>query len=217
MLEARGVEKSYKVGKKRIRILKGVNLKVKEGEFVAISGPSGAGKTTLMYILAGILLPDKGEVIHFGKKISQMGEDARARWRREKLGVVFQFLHLIPTLTVLENVLLMMELAGKSNEEKARKILSMLGVGEYVDRYPIELSGGEQQRVAIARALANDPVIILADEPTSNLDRLNRERVINILREEAKKGKIVIVVSHEDEVLNAADRVCLLQRGEMNC
>ncbi len=217
MLEARGVEKSYKIGKKRIKVLKNVNMKVKEGEFVAISGPSGAGKTTLMYILSGILLPDKGEVIHFGKKINDMGEDARAKWRREKLGVVFQFLHLIPTLTVLENVMLVMELAGKRDEARARRVLELLGVGHYVDRYPIELSGGEQQRVAIARALANDPLIILADEPTSNLDKANRERVINILREEARKGKIVIVVSHEDEVLSAADRVCFLQRGEMNC
>ncbi len=213
------VWKSYKIGNKKITVIKGATLEIDEGELVAFIGPSGAGKTTLLNIISTIDYPDKGKVFHLGTKISK-SEEWRAKWRRYHVGIVFQSVQLIPTLTILENVLLPMELAGKGGPKavsRAKALLEMMDLGDKLNRYPVELSGGEQQRVAIARALANDPQILVADEPVSNLDPANRKRIARILRELADSGKCVIVTTHEEELRKVADRICKVSGGVVEC
>jgi len=211
--------KSYRIGNKVIKVLKGVTLEVEEGELVAIVGPSGAGKTTLLNIVSTIDYPDKGKIYHLDVKIEK-SEEWRAKWRRKNVGVVFQSVQLIPTLTALENVLLPMELAGVEAHKalaRAKSLLRYLGLEDKADRYPVELSGGEQQRVAIARALANDPKIVVADEPVSNLDPENRRRIASILRSLADEGKCVVTTTHEVELRRVADKVCKVEGGVLTC
>ncbi len=218
-LEAIAISKTYNVFKKRIKVLRSVNLEVDEGEIVAIVGPSGAGKSTLLNILSTIDEPDKGEIYHLGVKIVQ-DEDWKAIWRREHVGIVFQQFHLIPTLTVLENVILPMYLAHKfkgHRKERALTILKKVGLEEKVHMYPSELSGGEQQRVAIARALANDPELIFADEPVSNLDVESRLRIANLFKELSEEGKCIILTTHEEEMKKISHRICELRGGVLKC
>jgi putative ABC transport system ATP-binding protein len=210
------VYKSYMYGKNKYEVLKGVNLKAGRGEFLAIQGPSGSGKTTLIYLIAGIDVPDKGYILVNGSKISAMKEGERTRWRRRNIGIVFQFYHLLPTLTAIENILLSMELAGipkKERHEKARMLLEFVGLEEAADKFPSELSGGEQQRIAIARALAAEPPIILADEPTANLDTTNKKRIVQLLHQATERGTTVIMTTHDPELARSADRVVKLKDG----
>lgn len=212
------VWKSYKVGRVVQPALRGVSLSFDRGEFAAIVGPSGSGKSTLIHLIAGLDVPDKGRVIVGDVEVSSMGESARAAWRRRNVGIVFQFLHLVPVLTALENVVLPMELAGVPRGERRKHALDLLGfVGleGKAGRLPAELSGGEQQRVAIARALAADPPLLLADEPTANLDSENKWRVVSLLREASRKGKTVIFTTHDLEVAEAADRIVRLSDGRV--
>ncbi|ALU11708.1 ABC transporter ATP-binding protein [Ignicoccus islandicus DSM 13165] len=213
------ITKSYVINGKKVKVLKETNLEVECGQLVSIVGPSGAGKSTLLNILSTIDSPSKGRVEHLGVTVYPRGEDWRAKWRRDHVGVVLQFIFLVPTLTAYENVLLALELSKKFKDRvrRALKILETVGLIDKADRYPSELSGGEQQRVALARAIANDPEIIIADEPLSNLDRQNRIMLSKLLRKLADEGKAVVVTTHEDELVRVSDIVCEMKRGELNC
>ncbi len=215
-IEARDVWKDYVVGKVRVTALKGIDLDVDSGEFLAVTGPSGSGKSTLIYLLSGLDIPTRGFIRVGGVEISRLDQAKRASWRRMNVGIVFQFFHLIPTLTALENVMLTMELAGipaGKRVERALELLEFVGLKGKADRYPWELSGGEQQRVAIARALAHDPPLILADEPTANLDYENKVRIVELLREVSRAGKTVVFATHDLELARRADRVVHLRDG----
>ncbi len=218
-LEAISISKTYNILNKRIKVLKSINLKVEEGEIVAIVGPSGAGKSTLLNILSTVDRPDKGIIYHLGVKIIQ-DEDWKALWRREHTGIIFQQFQLIPTLTVLENVILPMYLARKfkgHRKERALSLLRRVGLEEKAFMYPSELSGGEQQRVAIARALANDPELIFADEPVSNLDVETRLKIANLFKELSEEGKCIVLTTHEEEMKKIAHKICALRGGVLRC
>ena len=196
-------------------ILKGINLEIPRGQFAAIMGPSGSGKSTLLGLLAGLDSPTTGQIILDGEDITQLSEDQMALVRGRKIGFVFQSYHLLPTLTAEENVLLPMELAGKTaDRSRARDLLNRVGLKGRFDHYPVQLSGGEQQRVALARAFALHPPILLADEPTGNLDSAAGRVVLDLLlalnREE---GATLVLVTHEQSLAECADRRILLRDG----
>ena len=197
--------------------LRGVTLEIDSGEFVALLGPSGSGKTTMIYLAGGIELPTRGNVVVNGADLTRMSESERAKWRRRNVVIVFQFYHLVPTLTVLENVLLPMELAGWGNKkervERARMLLELVDMWDKREKFPSQLSGGEQQRAAIARALAADPPLILADEPTANLDTENKLKVIELLLEANKLGKTVIYATHDPHLASKAGRIVRIRDG----
>jgi len=213
-----GVWKTYRVGRVEVHALRGVSLVVPRGRLVALVGPSGSGKSTLIHLLAGIDVPTRGRVIVDGDEVSRMGAGERLRWRRRKVGVVFQFLHLVPVLTALENVMLPMELAGVPRAERrprALRLLEFVGLADKADRLPAELSGGEQQRVALARALAADPPLVLADEPTANLDVANKERIVGLLREAAGRGRTVVYSTHDSRLAREADVIVRIVDGRV--
>ncbi|WP_456328590.1 ABC transporter ATP-binding protein [Archaeoglobus sp.] len=217
MIELIDVYKVYRVGTHEIIALRGVNLTIDRGEFVAIMGPSGSGKSTLLYLIGCLDKPTKGKVIIEGQDTSQLNEKQLTELRRDKIGFIFQQYYLIPTLTALENVELPMVFKGVSRarrEEKARKLLEMVGLGDKINRKPRELSGGEQQRVAIARALANDPSILLCDEPTGNLDTKSGKVVMDIIKSlNVERGVTVVLVTHDPSLKVYADRVVNIRDG----
>ncbi len=190
--------------------LREVSLRVQRGEFVAVVGPSGSGKSTLLNLIAGIDRPTGGEVWVKGRRIDTLSENALARWRGAEVGIVFQFFQLLPTLTVFENVLLPMQLrslwGATSDPDRTRDILAQVGMSPHLDKLPSELSGGERQRVALARALINDPPILIADEPTGNLDSKTGADIIRLFRAQHAAGKTVILVTHERRLANVATR-----------
>ena len=197
-------------------ILKGIDLDIPRGQFAAIMGPSGSGKSTLLGLLAGLDSPTKGEIQLDGEEITSLSEDRMALLRGRKIGFVFQSYHLIPTLTAEENVLLPMELAGNGNggRSRARELLERVGLGARRDHYPVQLSGGEQQRVALARAFALHPPILLADEPTGNLDSATGQVVLDLmLAMNREQGATLVLVTHEESVASCADRRIILQDG----
>jgi putative ABC transport system ATP-binding protein len=198
------------MGERTFYALREVSLQVQRGEFVAVVGPSGSGKSTLLNLIAGIDRPTSGEVWVGGRRIDTLSENALARWRGGQVGVVFQFFQLLPTLTVLENVLLPMQLrslwGGGVDRARAHAVLERVGMSAHLHKLPSELSGGERQRVALARALANDPPILIADEPTGNLDTATGGDVIRLFREQHEAGKTVILVTHERRLANVASR-----------
>jgi len=200
-----------------VSALKGIDLHIAPGEGVAVVGRSGSGKTTLLNLLTGIDRPSSGEVEVAGRLLQAMSEDELAIWRRRSVGVVFQFFHLLPTLTVLENVLLPMDLATFSHfsdrRTRAHALLDNLGIADQAHKLPADLSGGQQQRAAIARALANDPPVIVADEPTGNLDTVTAEEVIRLLASLPQQGKTVVIVSHERDVSKYFTRIVTLEDG----
>lgn len=217
-------------------ILKSINLAIDKGDFVAITGPSGAGKTTLLNIISGIDKPTKGEVIVAGHKLSKMNENELTFFRRHYIGFVFQFFYLVPELTVIENVELALDLIYPESEriyvierkigvrtikyrtyERAVKVLELVGLGpEYYNRFPDQLSGGEQQRVAIARAIANNPQILIADEPTGNLDIRTSQKISEIFHRINKElGKTLVVVTHDLNILRYANKVYQLEDGTL--
>ncbi|WP_456328143.1 ABC transporter ATP-binding protein [Archaeoglobus sp.] len=217
MIELIDVYKVYRVGTHEILALRGVNLTIDREEFVAIMGPSGSGKSTLLYLIGCLDKPTKGKVIIDDQDTTQLNERQLTELRRDKIGFIFQQYYLIPTLTALENVELPMVFKGVSRakrEEKARKLLEMVGLGNKFDRKPRELSGGEQQRVAIARALANDPSILLCDEPTGNLDTKSGKVVMDIIKSlNVEKGVTVVLVTHDPSLKIYADRVVNIRDG----
>ncbi|MDQ2810230.1 MAG: ABC transporter ATP-binding protein [Chloroflexota bacterium] len=218
LIELRRVLKVYPMGGRNYTALRGVDLAFQAGEFAAIVGQSGSGKSTILNMITGIDKPTTGEVLVGGRMIQRLSENALAGWRGANVGIVFQFFQLLPTLTALENVMLPMDFlktwSGR-RRERALSLLQRVGVAEHAGHLPSELSGGEQQRVAIARALANDPPIIIADEPTGNLDSATGERVVDLLGELSRQGKLVIFVTHDPDLARQAQRVVTVQDGRI--
>ncbi len=214
MICAQGLTKTIETGGRRVEILRGIDLEVPRGQFVAIMGPSGSGKSTLLGLLAGLDTPTSGRIVLDGVDISGMPEEQLAAVRGRKVGFVFQAYQLIPTLTAEENVLLPMELAGDGDAERARELLGAVGLLDRKDHYPVQLSGGEQQRVALARAFALRPPILMADEPTGNLDSVNGDMVLRLLLElNRREGATLLLVTHEHDLAACADRRVALRDG----
>ena len=218
LLEARGLSRTYDSGGAPVPALDGVDLCIERGEFVAVMGPSGCGKSTLLNLLAGLDRPSAGEVWLDGSRVDQLSETALARLRRRRLGFVFQFFNLLPTLTASENVELPLLLAGRRRRQArrtARRMLDELGIGDKADAAPGQLSGGQQQRVALARALANQPDLVMGDEPTGNLDSASAGEVLGLLRAAHARGQTLLVATHDARVAAAADRVVTMRDGRV--
>jgi len=214
-----GVTRRYGTGEAAVDALAGVDLALAAGEFVAVLGASGSGKSTLLNLLAGIDRPSSGEVFVAGQALHALPQRALARWRGTGVGLVFQFFQLLPTLTAAENVMLPMDFARRGTQReraaRARELLERLGVAAQADRLPGTLSGGQQQRVAVARALANDPPLLLADEPTGNLDSQNGAALLALLRALADDGRTVVMVTHDAAARAHASRVVTLRDGRV--
>lgn len=217
VLEIKNVKKTYRLGKVEVPALRGVSFDVTEGEFLTIFGPSGSGKSTLLHLIGGLDHPDEGEIIIDGLNLQQLSDDKRAKLRLTKIGFVFQFFNLLPRITALANVELPQDIANvseKKAKEKAKEMLTLVGLETRIDHRPIELSGGEQQRVAIARALVNDPKIILADEPTGNLDTKIGGEIVQLMRRlNAEKGQTFVIITHDPTIAENADRIIYLKDG----
>ncbi|MBI5033245.1 MAG: ABC transporter ATP-binding protein [Chloroflexi bacterium] len=212
------VTRLYTTGSRQLYALRDVSLSIHAGDFVAIVGPSGSGKSTMLNLIGGIDKPDTGSVWVDGVRVDVMSENALAKWRGANIGIVFQFFQLLPTLTALENVMLPMELRNTYSDQRrprAAMALERVGLAERATQLPSELSGGEQQRVAIARALVNDPPILLADEPTGNLDTATGERVVELLLELNRTGKTIVLVTHEEMLARKASRIVRVRDGKI--
>ncbi|WP_349369245.1 ABC transporter ATP-binding protein [Salinarimonas sp.] len=211
------VDLSLGRGAARVHILKSVSLDVGRGEAVGLVGPSGSGKSTLLMTMAGLERPDSGRVVIEGEDLTKMDEDGLARFRGRRIGIVFQSFHLVPTMTALENVALPLELAGKGDAfDRASAELRAVGLGERLSHYPAQLSGGEQQRVAIARALAPDPAILVADEPTGNLDETTGGSIVDLLFAlKRERGATLVLVTHDTSLAEACDRTIRLRSGRI--
>jgi putative ABC transport system ATP-binding protein len=219
ILEATGITKTIDTGTHRVEILRGVDLELPAGQFVAIMGASGSGKSTLLGLLAGLDTPTAGKVIIDGVDITGLNEDALALVRGRKIGFVFQSYQLIPTLTAEENVLLPHELSGRdlaAGLTRARELLTNVGLADRMDHYPVQLSGGEQQRVALARAFMCKPPILMADEPTGNLDSVNGAHVLDLLISlNQREGTTLVLVTHDRALASRADRIVTLSDGQV--
>ena len=217
ILETKDLRKIYGSGDTEVRALDGVNLQIENGEFVAIVGTSGSGKSTLLHMLGGLDQPTSGSVIVDGKDIFSLKEEALTIFRRRKIGFVFQSYNLVPVLNVYENIVLPIELdGGKVNKEFIQKIVQTLGLDGRLDALPSQLSGGQQQRVAIARALAAAPAIILADEPTGNLDSKTSQDVLSLLKVTSQKfSQTIVMITHNEEIAQMADRIIRIEDGKI--
>ncbi len=218
-IEAFGVRKSYRRGRTEVHAVAGVSLAIRTQEMVAIVGPSGSGKSTLLNLLGALDRPDAGEIVVAGTKLSELDDAGRTRMRREKIGLIFQFFNLLPLLTARENVSLPLLLAGVSRSEADKRALDLLGrvgLAERAEHTPEEMSGGEMQRVAVARALAPRPPVLLADEPTGNLDSQSGTDVLNLLRSAAREyGCAIILVTHDPRAAAVTDRVLEFSDGKL--
>jgi putative ABC transport system ATP-binding protein len=219
MIELEGLTKAYAEAGGEQVVFRDLDLRVPTGEVMVLLGPSGSGKSTLLNLVSGIDLPTAGTVRVDGVDLTALRERERTLFRRDRIGFVFQFFNLIPTLTVVENLLLPLELSGResaADRARARSLLAEVGLADRGDAYPDRLSGGEQQRVAVARALAHDPAVVLADEPTGNLDREAGRVVLTLLERLARTaGKTVLIVSHSEQAVPMADRVLVLSDGRL--
>jgi putative ABC transport system ATP-binding protein len=216
ILRCEALTRSYLSGGREITVLRDVAFELEAGGFLAVTGPSGSGKSTLLGLLAGLDRPTRGRVVLDGRDLSLLSEDERALVRAEAVGFVFQSFHLIPTLTAQENVQVPLELRGEDGRERARELLSRVGLAERAHHYPAQLSGGEQQRVAIARAFAHRPKILFADEPTGNLDAANGQNVVALLGEMNRElGTTLVLVTHEADLAGRARRVIRLRDGAL--
>jgi len=217
IIELRNVWKIYRIGSVEYQALRGVNLSIDRGSFISIVGPSGSGKSTLLHLIGALDKPSKGEIYVDGIEISRLGDNKLAEFRNKTIGFVFQLYNLIPYLSAIENVEMPMMVSSISKDERRKRakwLLEQLGLGDKIWKRPTELSGGEQQRVAIARALANNPKIILADEPTGNLDTSNSKIVVSLLKKiNREMGVTIIVVTHNMEVAYETDRIIYLRDG----
>ena len=216
IIELQGVTKTYTIGKVQVHALCGIDLAIAQGEFAVIIGPSGSGKTTLMNMVGSLDLPSAGKVLLDGRDITHFGESGLAQLRGRKIGFVFQQFNLLPSLTALENVGLPLVFQGvprEERDERAKKILDAVGMGERLYHKPSELSGGQQQRIAISRALVIDPEVILADEPTGNLDSKTGAEIMSMLESLHSQGKTVIIVTHELDLAQQAHRIVKIRDG----
>ena len=219
LVSIRGLTKAYRRGKQTISVLADINLDIARGDFVALMGPSGSGKSTLLNLIAGIDKPTAGMITVGGTDIARLSEAELARWRASQVGFIFQFYNLMPVLTAFENVelpLLLTALSRRERREHANAALDLVGLSDRSDHYPNELSGGQQQRVAIARALITDPVLIVADEPTGDLDRTTGEEILSLLdRFNRELGKTIILVTHDPKAAAKARRLVRLEKGRI--
>ncbi len=218
VLTVRGARKTFEAELAPVRALRGVDLTLDNGEFVAIMGPSGCGKSTLLNLVAGLDTADDGEIVLAGEQITGKSEDELARMRRRHIGIVFQFFNLLEGMTVLENVVLPAMIAGtkrKPAETRARDLLDLLGLGDKAGEVPAVLSGGQRQRLAIARALANEPTLLLADEPTGALDTDGGREVLELFKRLHADGQTILLVTHNDEVAAGADRIVRMRDGRV--
>jgi putative ABC transport system ATP-binding protein len=220
LIELDGVQKTYRTGSVEFEALRGVSLEIGTGEMVSVIGPSGSGKSTLLNLVTGIDRPTAGTVVVDEQPIGEMSEEGLAGWRGTRVGIVFQFFQLLPTLTALENAILPMELAGlwSSSERADRAVrhLELVGLGDRAEHVPSELSGGEQQRVAIARAIACDPVLLVGDEPTGNLDSDTALRMFDVLRDLNERGMTILYVTHDPDLAARADRTISIRDGQID-
>jgi putative ABC transport system ATP-binding protein len=220
LIELDGVQKTYRTGSVEFQALRGVSLEIETGEMVSVVGPSGSGKSTLLNLVTGIDRPTAGSVTVDEQPIGEMSEEDLAGWRGTRVGIVFQFFQLLPTLTALENAILPMELAGlwSSSEraERAVRHLQLVGLGDRAEHVPSELSGGEQPRVAIARAIACDPVLLIGDEPTGNLDSDTALRMFDVLRDLNERGMTILYVTHDPDLAARADRTISIRDGQID-
>lgn len=217
ILEVTNLSKTYGTGETQVKALDNVSLSVESGEFVAIIGPSGSGKSTLLHILGGVDVPTSGSVVINGVDISNLDETALAIFRRRQIGLIYQFYNLIPILTVKENLTLPLLLDGRKPDERVvDDLLKTLGLTERVNHLPNQLSGGQQQRVAIGRSLINNPALMLADEPTGNLDSENSREIVSLLRKFNKENnQTVIIITHDERIAMSADRVISIEDGKI--
>ena len=219
MVETIDLFKDYKVGKVLFPALRGISLKIEDGEFIAIAGPSGSGKTTLLNIIGCLDIPTKGDVLINGTSITTLSTKEKAEFRKNELGFVFQTFNLIPVLTAYENVEMPLILVSMPAEEKKERVISILeevGLSEFINRKSNEMSGGQQQRVAIARALVKKPSMVLADEPTANLDSMNAKEILSLMKELNKKKKTTFIFStHDPLVMEFAERIIYLRDGKI--
>jgi putative ABC transport system ATP-binding protein len=219
IVEIKDVVKKFRVGNSDVTILKGISFEVKQGEFLSIVGPSGNGKSTLLNMITGIDRPSSGEIVVTGQRVDRMSEDRLAAWRGEHVGIIFQFFQMLPALSLLQNVVLPMDLAGKyqrhERRERAAHLLDIVGLSDQLHKLPSAVSGGQQQRAAIARALANDPALIVADEPTGNLDSRTSQDVFDLFSEVVAQGKTVLMVTHDKELAQRVPRVVEILDGRI--
>lgn len=219
MIDIRGVHKYYKSAAGDYHALKGIDLQVQAGEFVSVIGKSGSGKSTLLNMMSGIDRPSSGEIWVNGEPIHDLNENQMAIWRGENLGILFQFFQLLPSLSLLQNVILPMDLSGKysgrERRQRAEHLLDIVGLSDHRNKLPSMISGGQQQRAALARALANDPPLIVADEPTGNLDSKTAETVFALFNQLVAEGKTVIIVTHDSSLAKRAQRTALIADGEI--
>jgi putative ABC transport system ATP-binding protein len=219
IIEAVDLRKTYRIGKVEVPALRGISFAVEKGEFVSIVGPSGSGKSTLFYLIGGLTRADSGKVLIDGVDFTRLSDSARTRMRKSKIGFVFQKFNLLPTLDARSNIDVAIDIAGKNGSRDNayfEKIVGLLGLTKRLDHRPSELSGGEQQRVALARALINRPAIVLADEPTGNLDSKNSEIVLKMLRHSNQElGQTVLMITHNPEAAAYGDRIFHMRDGEM--
>ncbi len=219
MIQVENLRKIYRLGSVDVPALRGVNLSVQEGEFVSIVGPSGCGKSTLLYVIGGLTAPTSGRVLLDGVDLGDLKEGQRTELRKQKIGIIFQRFNLLPTLTAFSNIALASDIAGKLNgtaQPEMTSVVKLLGLEDRLKHRPGELSGGEQQRVAIARAVVNRPKILLADEPTGNLDTENSEVVLNMLKElNHKFGQTILMITHNPEVATYSDRIVNMRDGHV--
>lgn len=217
VLKTQGLKKYYGSGENQVKALNGVNLEVERGEFLAIVGTSGSGKSTLLHMLGGLDYPTSGKVYVDDKDISKLRKDALCIFRRRKIGFIFQSYNLVPVLNVYENIVLPVELDGNEVDKGyVNQVIAVLGLKEKLNKLPNQLSGGQQQRVAIARALAAKPAIVLADEPTGNLDSATSQDVLGLLKVTGEKfGQAIVMITHDDEIAQMADRIVRIEDGKI--
>jgi putative ABC transport system ATP-binding protein len=220
LIDLRDVVKTYETGAGGVTVLKHITLKVQPGEFISVVGPSGSGKSTLLNMITGIDRPTSGAIFVGGEAVHELSENQLARWRGRTIGVIFQFFQLLPTLTLVENVMLPMDFCNvykrRERKERAMHLLEQVGIAEHADKLPSALSGGEQQRAAIARSLANEPPLIVADEPTGNLDTVNADGVFALFEELVDRGTTVLIVTHDRGLSARTGRVLHLLDGHLH-